>query len=296
MSSILSQELQNSDLAGEPGCDLCGSKTPLKVLTSSSLDGPLVRCSVCGLHYVSKRASNLSFGEEPSSLTAARIREVNLRYKELPREEEKRLNELNARWRLELIQKFIPGGRLLEIGCGRGDFLKVARDSFEVRGVEPSPELAADAKKQAEVYQGLVEDSEWFDFDVAASFHVLEHVGSPKEFVGEINRRMKPGGFFAVETPDIDSLPYHLLKGRWRQLIPEHYYFFDRKTLVRLLTEEGFEVHRIMRIGKYVSLPFLLNRIGRYLPFNICSDLRFGKTFTFRVNPMDIILALAIKK
>ncbi len=276
-------------------CDLCGSSETRSVLTSASLDGPLVRCAVCGLHYVSVRSAQLAFSQESSSLTAERIRDANVHFSSLPREEERRLNELNARWRLDLIREIRDGGRLLEVGCGRGEFLKVARDSFDAFGVEPNPELAADARREASIHEGLIEDTIWSDFDVAASFHVIEHVDSPSKFVQEIARRLRPGGLVALETPDIGSWPYRLMKARWRQFIPEHYYFFDRNTLHRLLSDNGFEVRQITRVGKYASLSLLLNRLGRYvrLPFD---GRLFAGSFTFRLNPLDILLALAIKK
>ena len=277
-------------------CDLCGSSETQPILTSGNLDGPLVRCVACGFHYVSARAAQLAFGQESSSLTAKRIRDANVNFVPLGREEERRLNELNARWRLDLIRGIQGGGRLLEVGCGRGEFLKVARGWFDACGVEPNPELAADARREASIYQGLIEDTPWSDFDVAASFHVIEHVDSPSKFVEEIARRLRPGGLVALETPDIGSWPYRLMKARWRQFIPEHYYFFDRKTLHRLLSDNGFEVRQITRVGKYASLSLLLNRLGRYVPLPVGDPRRFAGSFAFRLNPLDILLALAIKK
>lgn len=277
-------------------CDLCGSSETRPVLTSANLDGPLVCCIDCGFHYVSVRSAQLVFGQESSYETAERIRDANVNFVPLAREEERRLNELNARWRLAMICGIQDGGRLLEVGCGRGEFLKVARDLFDASGVEPNPELAADARREALIYEGLIGDAPWSNFDVVTSFHVIEHVDSPSKFIEEIAKRLRPGGLLALETPDIGSLPYRLMKARWRQFIPEHYYFFDRKTLCRLLRDNGFEVRQITRVGKYASLSLLLNRIGRYFPLPLASSQWFAGSFAFRLNPLDILMALAIKK
>ena len=276
-------------------CDVCGSSESRFILTSARLDGPLVRCRVCGLHYVGGRRHDLVFGNEPPAATVARIRAANVAFAELPRDEERRLNRLNADWRLAWIRRFQPAGRLLEVGCARGDFLRAARASFEVWGVEPNPDLAADARLDAPVHGGLLDQAPWSDFDVIASFHVIEHVDSPSRLVREMVRRLKPGGLLALETPNIGALPYRVWRARWRQFIPEHYYFFDPRTVTRLLEDQGLAVQRIVRIGKYASIGFLLNRLGRHLPARRGrprATMPLG-TMTFRVNPLDIMLVLA---
>src|SRR5580693_9263391 len=101
-------------------CDLCGAPDPRIVLESRNLDGPLVECRQCGLRYVGSRRSQLTFGSEPPEVTAERVRLANMQFRHLRLEEEHRLALLNARWRLNLIRKFCPSGRLLEVGCARG--------------------------------------------------------------------------------------------------------------------------------------------------------------------------------
>src|SRR6476620_3528830 len=103
-------------------CDLCGSDQPQFVLESSNLDGPLVRCRSCGLYYVGSRRSSLTFGSGSASDVVERVRQANEGFRNLRLEEEHRLGLLNARWRLKLIRDVCPSGRLLEVGCARGDF------------------------------------------------------------------------------------------------------------------------------------------------------------------------------
>jgi len=283
-------------------CDLCGSDSPRTVLESPQLDGPLVQCLNCGLLYVGWRRSQLTFGSGggDASDVAERVQAANSGIRNLRLEEEHRLGILNARWRLGLIKEFRSSGRLLEVGCARGDFLSVAREVFDVSGVEPNPSLADDAEKIAPIYRDVIETLPWHDFDVVASFHVIEHVDSPKRFVAAMAERIKPGGLLVLETPDIDSLPFRMMKAKWRQFIPEHYYFFDQTTMTRLLTDNGFKVERIVRIGKHASAALVLNRLSRYLPFlrpleDNAERLGISR-LTFRVNPLDIMLVFAVRK
>jgi 2-polyprenyl-3-methyl-5-hydroxy-6-metoxy-1,4-benzoquinol methylase len=281
------------------GCDLCGSGRADTILETDGLDGPLMKCSDCGLHFVAARPSDLTFGERSPQSTAERLKAANAQFRDLPRSEERRLNELNAEWRIDLIQREVPAGRLLEVGCGRGDFLRVAARHFDVSGVEPNPELAEDAAGAGPIHRGLVPDAPagdaWADFDVVASFHVIEHVNSPREFVKAIGARLKPGGLLVLETPDIGSVPFRVFGSRWREFIPEHYYFFDRTTLGRLLEDNGFRIRQMTHVGKHASIGLMLNRLSRRIRFlrRACGIRLPG---TVRINPGDILLALAVRE
>jgi len=272
-------------------CDLCGDENPRFVLDSPGLDGPLVECLKCGFRYVGKRRAALTFGSQKPEEAVHKLRAANVHFRHLRLEEEHRLALLNAEWRLDLIRKIRPAGKLLEIGCSRGDFLRVARESFDAYGVEPNPELADLASKIAPVHRDTVERTPWSGFDVIATFHVIEHVDSPRSFVRAAAERLKPGGLLVIETPNIDSLPYKILKARWRQFIPEHYFFFDPKTMSRLLLDNGLKMEKTIRIGKHASVDLILNRLSRFFTWIPQGNRLSG--LTFRLNPMDIMLVFA---
>jgi len=280
-------------------CDLCGSVNPQPVLESSRLDGPLVKCRQCGLYYVGERRSNLAFGSDTAAATTQRIRDANRDLTGIDLDEERRLAGLNARTRLDLIRRYHPSGKLLEVGCARGDFLRVAKEFFTVVGVEPNEELAKDAVAIAPVDQGIIETHPYSEYDVAASFHVIEHTDSPRRFLEAIVARVRPGGVVVIETPNIHSVPFRLLKSRWRQFIPEHYFFFDERTMAKLMEDAGLRVERIERIGKFASPALVLNRLARYF-----RPLRYAEALAARLNlqrlvvpldPFDIMIAVARK-
>jgi 2-polyprenyl-3-methyl-5-hydroxy-6-metoxy-1,4-benzoquinol methylase len=274
-------------------CDLCGAGNSRFLLKSNRLDGPLVECRNCGFRYVGNRTLGLAFGTESPEMTAEKVCKANTAFQHLPLEEEHRLAVLNARWRLKLIRGVRQSGKLLEIGCARGDFMRVARQHFEVSGVEPNLELAAFSSQIAPVHQDIIERTPWSGFDVIASFHVIEHVDSPRSFIGAAAEKLNPGGLIVIETPNIDSLPYKILKSRWRQFIPEHYFFFDRKTIAQLLSDCGLRTQAVRGIGKYASVDLITNRLSRYLPW--IPHLNGFSNLTFRVNPLDIMLVFATK-
>ena len=284
-------QINQSNLAP---CDLCGATDPRFILDSQTLDGPLVECLRCGFRYVGKRRSNLVFGRDSAERTASNVREANAAFQHLPESEEHRLGKLNAGWRLSLIQRYKSSGKLLEVGCARGDFLSVAKTAFDVFGVEPNPELASESGVVAPVHRDVIERTPWRDFDVVASFHVIEHVDSPRSFIRASAERLKPGGLMVIETPNIDSLPFRLMKSRWRQFIPEHYFFFDPKTITHVFEDNDLEVLAVKNVGKYASTGLILNRLSRYMPW--MPRPQSLSRMTFRINPMDIMLVFATKK
>jgi 2-polyprenyl-3-methyl-5-hydroxy-6-metoxy-1,4-benzoquinol methylase len=278
-------------------CDLCGSDGPKFILQAKTLDGPLVQCPSCHFYYVGSRRSHLTFGAGSAEEVAGRVRQANLGFQNLRLEEEHRLALLNAAWRLNIIRGLCSSGRLLEVGCARGDFLSVARQYFDVVGVEPNPELADSARHVSSIHEGVIETLKASDFDVAASFHVIEHVDSPQRFLAEMVRRVRPGGRVVIETPNIESLPFKLLRSRWRQFIPEHYYFFGPGTIRRLMESNSLEVEQILSVGKYASVELVLNRLSRYAGLAshaaaVARRIGLSRT-TFRLNPRDIMLVVA---
>ena len=73
---------------------------------------------------------------------------------------------------------------------------------------------------------------------------------------------LKPGGFVAVHTMDIDSLAAKVMGRRWPWLMDMHIHYFSKRTLAEMLEAVGFEVVWIGAEGRYLSLGYLATRIG----------------------------------
>jgi SAM-dependent methyltransferase len=175
--------------------------------------------------------------------------------------------ELTARERLDDLMRFRAEGRFLEIGCSTGEMLEAASSSFTVTGVEADERTSrAAATRGLDVFNGSLCDARFPEghFDVAAMYHVIEHVPSPRRELLELRRIIKPGGWLVLETPNIANVWYRLLGGRWRQFIPDHIFFFSPRTITRLCESGGFEVRELRSVGKAMSLRLFINRLGRY--------------------------------
>jgi SAM-dependent methyltransferase len=136
----------------------------------------------------------------------------------------------------------LEGRQLLEIGCGLGDFLLLARRAeADVLGVEMEGLYAAHAEASGlPVVRNHVEAMA-FDrrFDIVAMFHVLEHLENPRDTLTSIGPRLSEGGQLFIEVPNI--------LGPWRQTLAEffrieHLYNFSIRTLESLLAATGYRI------------------------------------------------------
>jgi SAM-dependent methyltransferase len=135
-------------------------------------------------------------------------------------------------------------------------------------------------------------------FDVVAMFHVLEHVASPKELCRESLRVLRPGGVLCIETPNVDSRWFRVLGRRWRQFIPDHYWFFSPATLGALLAGLGYRVESVDFVAKAISVRLLLNRVERMVRRPLPTVARVATRLglderVLWITPGDVMLAIA---
>ena len=138
-------------------------------------------------------------------------------------------------------------GRLLDIGCGTGNFLLAARAAgFDVTGLELNPSAARFAQDQLGCDRVLPLHPEEFTrvgprerFDVVTFFEVLEHQDRPREFLKLAKSCLRQRGYVALSVPN---------RRRWQKGIevldypPNHLTRWDARALTNNLTAAGFEV------------------------------------------------------
>jgi SAM-dependent methyltransferase len=109
------------------------------------------------------------------------------------------------RKRLDLILAHKPGGRLLEIGCGRCDFLQLAASAFDVWAIDASPYAASlpGSELGGRVLVGDIESAPLAarSFDVIAAFNVLEHLRRPLAVLCKLHRALAPDGILVGSVP-----------------------------------------------------------------------------------------------
>ncbi len=200
----------------------------------------LVRCRNCGFVFSKKIPS---------------LQQLSDHYKLYPRHNFispitiKRYEEL-----LEILEPHRKSNRILDVGCGGGFFLAVAKQKgWEVYGTEYSDEdIVICEGKGITMFKGKLNDSPFAakSFDVITSFEVLEHINNPEDEISKFNELLRDGGIVYLTTPNFNSLNRYLLKAKFNILsYPDHLCYYTAKTINFLFNKHHFSKIKIQTTG-----------------------------------------------
>jgi SAM-dependent methyltransferase len=133
-----------------------------------------------------------------------------------------------------------PTGRLLDIGCGNGAFLRAFSrqcPKWSLAGLEVSDQNRALVESIPGVqafYTGLLGSVEG-NFNLISLLHVLEHLPLPKQTLEEVREKLLPDALVLVQVPDCEKNPFMLL-------VADHATHFFPKHLELLVRNAGFEI------------------------------------------------------
>jgi len=242
-------------------CNLCkNDKTKLLISLGSS---NLVKCKICGLVYQNPRPS------EKEMLRRFTSEPVVLEQKEMVRDYAKiELFKKN----LKRIERYSPKGRLLDIGCGYGTFLKMAKNrGWQTWGVEISDsEYKHDTQDLGlNIFKGTLKEARFPDnfFDIITLWDVLNELNDPLDSLLEVSRILRRGGLLLFR---VRNLTFHLnFCYTFRNLAKKlnigpvhfHLYVFSPKTVKRILRKVAFRDIKITNSELTIGDPYCIGGI-----------------------------------
>lgn len=140
------------------------------------------------------------------------------------------------------------GGRLLDVGCGEGQFLRRCAGAFDRYGIDISEEGVRQAQQvtglatiQRASLEELPFDAE--SFEVVTCLDVVEHLPRPEVGVAELHRVLARGGCLVLSTPNPQSLGSQR-KGRDSHIFRDSTHISIRPVDAwrRMLREAGFAI------------------------------------------------------
>lgn len=139
-----------------------------------------------------------------------------------------------------------PKGRLLDLGCGSGKSLLIAKQlGWDVVGLEIDPSAVKAAREQGlNVVQGDFRQLKQFknEFDGIICSHVLEHVHFPLELLQLITEALRPKGVLMLSLPNALSHVRFQYGANWRGLeAPRHLGIPTLQKVTKLLAGLGYE-------------------------------------------------------
>jgi SAM-dependent methyltransferase len=215
-------------------CNLCGADDAKLLyrqrderLRVDEIEWNLVQCRRCGLGYLNPRPTR---------------EEVTVYYPETYFADRAHMAD---RYRRQA--SYVPGdgGRLLDVGTARGDFLAVMRDrGWDVTGIELSQD-AGNPHSLTIHRQAFPEECNLRgeQFDVITAWAVFEHLHDPAAAFAACAGLLRPGGLLIVQVPNLNSI-----HARWARLedVPRHLYFFTPGVLGRYADSVGLELSRVV--------------------------------------------------
>lgn len=245
-------------------CRLCGALGSTQRL-SSKHPAWLCRCASCGLVFTHP---------QPDDAELAAIYDADyfqtFGYGSGPNDY-RRMKQAGFQRLLDVAERCVSPGRLLDVGSGLGDLLCVARSrGWTVTGLEPIPyavERAEELVPGATVF-GTLDDLSGLDaaFDLITCTDVLEHVRHPDQVLRRMGKLLRPGGCLLITTVNVDSWLGRTLGPRWPHFHRDHLWYFHRETLTRFVETAGFEVSHWAVPRKVFSLSYVLSILASYGP------------------------------
>ena len=237
----------------------CGSKATYKF---SLRNYKFFDCTICSLRFVSPRylASEV-YDREYFQGASHGFGFSNY-------EEDKIASQGYLKMYLKWIKSNLESSQinLLDVGAANGYFVELARkNGFNASGIEISAPAVQWAKKlDRPVILGTLEElDDARIYDVITVLDVLEHIPEPLNFLKIANQKLDSNGLILINVPYLGSYFSKISRKYWHAYLPpEHWIYFNKKSLHNLLALAGFEVAHTRVISKSFSIGYIYMTIS----------------------------------
>lgn len=194
------------------------------------------RCPSCGLIYLVNVPEDLG-------------KYYPANYYAIPNDRKSLLaNSAQKEYKLEIVQKFINKGRLLEIGPAWGTFACLAKQSgFDVDVIEMDKQCCDFIQNKLGIRAIQSNDpvaalERLSGYDVITLWHVIEHLPDPWALLRAAANNLAPDGIFVLAAPNPDAWQFHVMGKEWPHLdAPRHRYLLPAEVLTEYAAALGLE-------------------------------------------------------
>jgi SAM-dependent methyltransferase len=175
------------------------------------------------------------------------------------------------------LRRFVPAGKLVEIGAAYGFFLIEARAYYDVRGIEMSASAATYARESGlDVRSGPVDATGFAAgevVDAIVMLDVIEHLEDPAGVLQLCADHLWPGGVLLITTGDFQSLVARMTRKHWRLMTPpQHLWYFAPRNIAKMGARFGLVAAAIEHPWKQVPFSLILYQLGRMAGVRVSRD------------------------
>ena len=245
-------------------CPVCQSQTfevylTVRDYTVSQEQFKIVTCKKCGFRFTNPRPDSEAIGEYYKA--ESYISHTNTS-KGLISKIYQEVRKFTLKGKLNLINRLSPQkGKLLDVGCGTGMFLNVARENgWKVNGIEPDAGARAIAEKtnQIKISNEILSSFQQETFEVISLWHVLEHIHQLNETIEWLKARLSKDGSLIIAVPNHESKDAKIYQEQWAAYdVPRHLYHFSQNSIKELFAKHGFVLKETLAMkfdSFYVSM------------------------------------------
>lgn len=191
-------------------------------------------------------------------------------------------------------------GKVLDIGCGSGKFVKHLRaKGYDAYGLEPSAALFDTFLKNDDYF--FKDDVFSFQikhpqrkFDAIVLTDVLEHIELPRSLIETVSTMLSPGGIVFISTPDTGSLLARIAGKRWHYYNKYHLSLFSRTNLDMLMQQPEHSCEKLAAgyVTRHQSVYYIM-KYGLNFLLHMNKDVpRFLSGWHLPVNLFDNMYAV----
>ena len=185
------------------------------------------------------------------------------------------VRKISLKKKLNLINSLSKESKkLLDVGCGTGDFLQTIQfNKWNVSGIEPNEHARKIANQKTGNSVFGIEQLLSFDennFDVITLWHVLEHLPNLENQISIFKKLLKPNGTLIIAVPNYKSYDATYYKEFWAAYdVPRHLWHFNKTSISKLVSKNLMKVIKVKPMlfdAFYVSLLSEKYKTGKMNP------------------------------
>lgn len=153
---------------------------------------------------------------------------------------------------VQAIANLLSSGRILDVGCYRGDFLAMLPDRYQKYGIEPAKAAQEVARERGITLVGsFLEqvDPNSPQFHLITLLDVIEHLPRPMDALRRVEDLLLPGGFVIISTGNTDFPLWKLMRRDYWYYCPEHVTFTNRRWFDWAAKQLDLDIVRFKRIS-----------------------------------------------